>query len=112
MPSRQLPPDAQAFGFDTNADALSVEPALLDAPDGGGEIARVAVGDPTLRRRRALHGRQGNANEQTWLWQTDRLARTSPKPWRAASPRVTTSCRWRIHPKVARAEPTRTSSVV
>src|ERR1700694_2081103 len=25
-----LPPDAQAFGFDTNADALAMEPALLD----------------------------------------------------------------------------------
>ena len=26
-----LPPDAQAYGFDTNADALSIEPALLGA---------------------------------------------------------------------------------
>src|SRR5271156_1455285 len=25
-----LPPDEQAFGFDTNADALAIEPALLD----------------------------------------------------------------------------------
>ena len=28
-PTSMLPPDAQAHGFDTNADALSVEPALL-----------------------------------------------------------------------------------
>jgi len=30
-----LPPDAQPYGFDTNADALSMEPALLDRTDRG-----------------------------------------------------------------------------
>ena len=70
-----LPPDAQAYGFDTNADALSVEPALLDRYlTAAAKIARVAVGDPTIRpafeRYTAL---KGNTNEQTWLWQTDRL---------------------------------------
>ena len=29
-PTAMLPPDAQAAGFDTNADALAMEPALLD----------------------------------------------------------------------------------
>jgi hypothetical protein len=70
-----LPPDAQAYGFDTNADALSIEPALLDRYlAAAARIARIAVGDPTLRpteeRYTAL---KGNSNEQTWLWQTDRL---------------------------------------
>jgi mono/diheme cytochrome c family protein len=70
-----LPPDAQAHGFDTNADALGVEPALLDRYlTAAAKIARVAVGDPTLRptveRYTAL---KGNSNEQTWLWQTERL---------------------------------------
>ena len=70
-----LPPDAQAYGFDTNADALGVEPALLDRYlTAAAKIARVAVGDPTMRpaveRYTAL---KGNSNEQTWLWQTERL---------------------------------------
>jgi mono/diheme cytochrome c family protein len=74
-PSSMLPPDAQAYGFDTNADALGVEPALLDRYlTAAAKIARMAVGDPTIRpaveRYTAVNG---NTNEQTWLWQTDRL---------------------------------------
>src|SRR4029453_5545913 len=38
------------------------------------KIARLAVGDPTIRpafdRYTAV---KGNSNEQTWLWQTERL---------------------------------------
>ena len=79
-PTTVLPPDAQAHGFDTNANALSVEPALLDRYlTAAAKIARVAVGDPTLRpafeRYTAV---KGNANEQTWLWQTDRLGEDFP----------------------------------
>jgi len=75
-PASMLPPDAQAYGFDTNADALGVEPALLDRYlTAAAKIARVAVGDPTIRpafeRYTAV---KGNSNEQTWLWQTDRLS--------------------------------------
>ena len=74
-PASMLPPDAQAYGFDTNADALGIEPALLDRYlTAAAKIARVAVGDPTLRpaveRYTAV---KGNSNEQTWLWQTERL---------------------------------------
>jgi mono/diheme cytochrome c family protein len=75
-----LPPDAQAYGFDTNADALSVEPALLDRYlTAAARIARLAIGDPTLpptfERYTAV---KGNSNEQTWLWQTDRLSEDFP----------------------------------
>jgi len=75
-----LPPDAQAFGFDTNADALSVDPALLDRYlTAATKIARLAVGDPALRpafdRYTAV---KGNSNEQTWLWQTERLGEDFP----------------------------------
>ncbi len=75
-----LPPDAQAFGFDTNADALSMEPALLDRYlTAAAKIARLAVGDPTLRPTVARYTAvKGNANEQTWLWQTDRLGEDFP----------------------------------
>ena len=77
-PASMLPPDAQAGGFDTNADALSVEPALLDRYlTAAAKIARLAIGDPTLRpaveRYTAV---KGNSNEQTWLWQTERLDET------------------------------------
>jgi cytochrome c5 len=75
-----LPPDAHAHGFDTNADALSIEPALLDRYlTAAAKIARLAVGDPTLRpafeRYTAV---KGNSNEQTWLWQTERLGEDFP----------------------------------
>ena len=75
-----LPPDAQAYGFDTNADALSMEPALLDRYlTAAAKIARLAVGDPTLRPAVARYTAvKGNANEQTWLWQTDRLGEEFP----------------------------------
>ena len=70
-----LPPDGQAYGFDTNGDALGIEPALLDRYlTAAAKIARVAVGDPTIRpafeRYTAV---KGNSNEQTWLWQSERL---------------------------------------
>jgi hypothetical protein len=75
-----LPPDAHAHGFDTNADALAMEPALLERYlTAAAKIARVAVGDPTLRpsfeRYTAV---KGNSNEQTWLWQTERLGEAFP----------------------------------
>src|SRR5688572_538116 len=79
-PTAMLPPDTQAHGFDTNADALSMEPALLDRYlTAAAKIARIAVGDPTLppsvERYTAV---KGNANEQTWLWQTERLGEDFP----------------------------------
>jgi len=75
-----LPPDTQAYGFDTNADALSMEPALLDRYlTAAAKIARIAVGDPSVppavERYTAV---TGNANEQTWLWQTERLSEDFP----------------------------------
>ena len=75
-----LPPDEQAHGFDTNADALSVVPALLDRYlTAAAKISRLAVGDPTLRpafeRYTAV---RNNSNERTWLWQTDRLGEEFP----------------------------------
>jgi mono/diheme cytochrome c family protein len=75
-----LPPDEQAHGFDTNADALSVAPALLDRYlTAAAKIARLAIGDPTLRpafeRYTAV---KNNSNERTWLWQTDRLSEEFP----------------------------------
>jgi mono/diheme cytochrome c family protein len=74
-PTSMLPPDGQAYGFDTNGDALGIEPALLDRYlTAAAKIAKVAVGDPTIRpafeRYTAV---KGNSNEQTWLWQTERL---------------------------------------
>jgi mono/diheme cytochrome c family protein len=75
-----LPPDAQAYGFDTNADALSMEPALLDRYlTAAAKIARLAVGDATLRPAVARYTSvKGNVSEQTWLWQTERLGEDFP----------------------------------
>ena len=75
-----LPPDDQAHGFDTNGDALSVTPALLDRYlAAAGTIARAAIGDPTIppavTRYTAV---KNNANEHTWLWQADRLSEEFP----------------------------------
>ena len=75
-----LPPDEQAFGFDTNADALSMQPALLDRyVSAAAKIARLAVGDPTMPPAFERYGAmKGNANEQTYLWQTERLGEDFP----------------------------------
>jgi mono/diheme cytochrome c family protein len=75
-----LPPDTQAHGFDNNGDALAMEPALLDRYlTAAARIARTVVGDPTLapavERYTAM---KGNANEQNWLWQTERLGEDFP----------------------------------
>jgi mono/diheme cytochrome c family protein len=75
-----LPPDEQAHGFDTNADALSVVPALLDRYlTAAAKISRLAIGDATIRpsfeRYTAV---RNNSNERTWLWQTDRLGEEFP----------------------------------
>jgi mono/diheme cytochrome c family protein len=53
-PRAMLPADEQAHGFSTNADALSIQPALLDRYlSAAAKIARLAVGDPasTATRR-------------------------------------------------------------
>ena len=70
-----LPNDEQAFGFDNNADALSMQPALLDRYlAAAAKIARLVVGDPTIpagfERYTAL---KDNSNETTWVWQNERL---------------------------------------
>src|SRR5262245_37790957 len=75
-----LPPDQQAHGFDTNADALLIAPALLDRYlNAAAKIARLAIGDPSIppafERYTAV---KGNSNEQTYLWQTDRLSEDFP----------------------------------
>ena len=75
-----LPPDEQAYGFDTNAEALAMQPALLDRYiAAAANIARRAVGDakmpPAFERYGAI---QGNSNEQTYLRQTERLTEDFP----------------------------------
>ena len=75
-----LPPDEQAYGFDTNADALSLPPSLLDRYiSAAAKIARLAVGDPAMPPEFTRYGAvKGNANEQTYLRQTERLGEDFP----------------------------------
>jgi mono/diheme cytochrome c family protein len=75
-----LPVDEQAHGFDTNGDALTMQPALLDRYlTAAAKISRIALGDATIQpafeRYTAV---KGNANEQTSLAQTDRLGEDFP----------------------------------
>jgi cytochrome c5 len=45
-----LPPDDAAFGFDNNADVLTISPGLFERyMSTARRIARLAIGDPTLR---------------------------------------------------------------
>src|SRR5262245_48786472 len=79
-PRMMLPPDEQAYGFDTNADALSIQPALLDRYlSAAAKIARLALGDPTIspgfERYTTL---KNNSNESTWLSQNERLGEEFP----------------------------------
>ncbi len=72
-----LPPDEQAYGFENNADALSMQPALLDRyVNAASAIARRAIGDPQHAACcRALPGAiKNNPNDLTYLRQTDRLS--------------------------------------
>jgi len=75
-----LPADEQAFGFDTNGGALSMQPALLERYiTAAAKITRLAVGDPSTpavaERYTAV---KDNSNEFTWLWQSDRLGEEFP----------------------------------
>jgi hypothetical protein len=79
-PKAMLPADEQAHGFSTNAEALSMQPALLDRYlSAAAKIARLAVGDPAMpagfERYTAL---KDNSNESTWLSQNDRLGEEFP----------------------------------
>jgi hypothetical protein len=79
-PEELLPPDAQAFGFDNNADALLMQPALLDRYlSAAASIARLAIGDPTMPAEFVRYGAlKGDASEQTYLDQTERLGEDFP----------------------------------
>jgi hypothetical protein len=79
-PQQMLPPDEQAFGFENNAEALSMQPALLDRYlSAAAYIARRAVGDASLPAAFVRYGAlKGNANDQTYLRQTDRLGEDFP----------------------------------
>lgn len=75
-----LPPDEQAFGFENNAEALSIPPALLDRyVSAAALIARWAVGDPSVPPAFVRYGAiKNNANDLTYLRQTERLGEDFP----------------------------------
>jgi mono/diheme cytochrome c family protein len=75
-----LPPDEQAFGFENNAEALTIQPALLDRyVNAATTIARQAIGDPTIVPTFVRYGAlKNNANDLTYLRQTDRLGEDFP----------------------------------
>jgi len=79
-PQAMLPPDEQAFGFENNAEALSMPPALLDRyVSAAAAIARRAVGDPNMPPAFVRYGAmKNNANDQTYLSQTERLGEDFP----------------------------------
>ncbi len=75
-----LPPDEQAYGFENNADALSMQPALLDRyVNAASAIARRAIGDPNMPPAVVRYGAiKNNPNDLTYLRQTDRLSEEFP----------------------------------
>jgi cytochrome c5 len=75
-----LPPDEQAFGFENNAEALSMPPALLDRyVSAAATIARQAVGDANMPPAFVRYGAiKNNPNDLTYLRQTDRLGEDFP----------------------------------
>jgi Protein of unknown function (DUF1592)/Protein of unknown function (DUF1588)/Protein of unknown function (DUF1585)/Protein of unknown function (DUF1587)/Protein of unknown function (DUF1595)/Planctomycete cytochrome C len=79
-PKQTLPPDEQAFGFENNADALAMQPALLDRyVSAAATVARQAVGDSTIPPRFVRYGAlKDNANDLTYLRQVDRLGEDFP----------------------------------
>jgi len=79
-PQEILPPDEQAYGFENNADALSMQPALLDRYiSAATNVARRVVGDPTVPPVFVRYGAlKGSANDQTYLRQIDRMGEDFP----------------------------------
>lgn len=75
-----LPPDEQAFGFENNGEALSMQPALLDRyVSAAAAIAREAVGDPNIPPAFVRYGAiKNNPNDLTYLRQTERLGEDFP----------------------------------
>src|SRR5579863_4678874 len=75
-----LPPDEQAFGFENNAEALSMPPALLDRyVSAAAAISRRAVGDPNMPPAFVRYGAiKNNPNDLTYLRQTERLVEDFP----------------------------------
>ena len=68
-----LPPDEQAFGFDTNADALTMQPALLDRyVSAAAKIARLARRRPDDSGRVRALQRDKRQLERTDLLMPDR----------------------------------------
>lgn len=79
-PHELLPPDQQAFGFENNAEALSMQPALLDRyVSAASFVARRAVGDTSIPPAFVRYGAlKDNANDLTYLRQVDRLGEDFP----------------------------------
>ena len=79
-PQAMLPPDEQAYGFENNGDALSMQPALLDRYiSAATNISRRAVGDTTIPPVFVRYGAlKGSANDQTYLRQIDRMGEDFP----------------------------------
>ena len=79
-PNAMLPPDEQAYGFENNADALSIQPALLDRYiSAASNIARRVVGDTTIPPAFVRYGAlKFSANDQTYLRQIDRMGEDFP----------------------------------
>jgi hypothetical protein len=75
-----LPPDEQAFGFENNAEALSMPPALLDRyVSAAATVARRAIGDPNMPAVFVRYGAiKNNPNDLTYLRQTERLGEDFP----------------------------------
>jgi hypothetical protein len=75
-----LPPDEQAYGFENNADALSMQPALLDRyVTAAAFVARRAIGDPNMPPAVVRYGAiKNNPNDLTYLRQTERLGEDFP----------------------------------
>lgn len=79
-PLQILPPDEQAYGFENNAEVLSIQPALLDRyVAAAASIARRAIGDPSIPAAFVRYGAlRGSANDQTYLRQIERLSEEFP----------------------------------
>jgi hypothetical protein len=75
-----LPPDEQAYGFENNAEVLSMQPALLDRyVTAAAAVARRAVGDPNMPPVVVRYGAiKNNPNDLTYLRQTERLGEDFP----------------------------------
>ncbi len=63
-----LPPDDESYGFDNNADVLSISPSLIEQyVTASSKVARLAVGDPNIGPVASTYRTRPDLSQDAWV---------------------------------------------